>query len=118
MGKSEIKKKNPRNEQLMVRVSPEEKAAVSQRMEEAGFTNLSQYLRKMALNGYCVRLDLQGVKETVRLLRYCSNNLNQYAKKANQTGNIYRADIEDLQERLEEIWDKQKEILVSLSKIP
>ena len=56
---------------------------------------------KMALDGYCIRLDLQDVKALVSLLRICSNNLNQYAKRANETGSIYRADIEDLQKRLE-----------------
>lgn len=33
----------------------------------------------MALDGYCVNLELEDVKKMVSLLRYCSNNLNQYA---------------------------------------
>ena len=74
-------------------------------------------LRKMALDGYCIRLDLQDVKALVSLLRICSNNLNQYAKRANETGSIYRADIEDLQKRLEEIWTDMREVLVRLSSI-
>ena len=71
----------------------------------------------MALDGYCVKLDLQDVKELVSLLRRCSNNLNQYAKKANETGSIYAADIEDLRVRLDEIWDGVKEILERLAGI-
>lgn len=71
----------------------------------------------MALDGYCINLDLQDVKELVSLLRRCSNNLNQYAKRANETGNIYESDIRDLQERLEEIWTDMKEVLVCLSSI-
>lgn len=71
----------------------------------------------MALDGYCINLDLQDVKELVSLLRRCSNNLNQYAKRANETGNIYESDIKDLQERLEEIWTDMKEVLVHLSSI-
>ena len=78
---------------------------------------MGAYLRKMALDGYCINLDLQDVKELVSLLRRCSNNLNQYAKQANATGNIYEADIQDLQERLEEIWGSMKELLVRLSSI-
>lgn len=46
------------------------------KMEEIGIRNQSSYLRKMALDGYCVNLDLRDVKEVVSLLRYCSNNLN------------------------------------------
>ena len=79
--------------------------------------SMGAYLRKMALDGYCINLDLQDVKELVSLLRRCSNNLNQYAKRANETGNIYESDIRDLQERLEEIWTDMKEVLVCLSSI-
>ena len=86
-------------------------------MDELGIRSMGAYLRKMALDGYCIRLDLQDVKALVSLLRICSNNLNQYAKRANETGSIYRADIEDLQKRLEEIWTDMREVLVRLSSI-
>lgn len=86
-------------------------------MNELGIRSMGAYLRKMALDGYCINLDLQDVKELVSLLRRCSNNLNQYAKRANETGNIYESDIRDLQERLEEIWTDMKEVLVRLSSI-
>ena len=71
----------------------------------------------MALNGYCINLDLTDVKELVSLLRRCSNNLNQYAKRANETGSIYLDDIKDVQERLDDIWDVAKEMLVHLASI-
>ncbi|MDO4648544.1 MAG: plasmid mobilization relaxosome protein MobC, partial [Eubacteriales bacterium] len=45
------------------------------------------------------------------------NNLNQYAKRANETGSIYAEDIRDLQFRLDEIWEKQSELLIKLSHI-
>ncbi|MDY6307346.1 MAG: plasmid mobilization relaxosome protein MobC [Oribacterium sp.] len=69
------------------------------KMEKIGIRNQSSYLRKMALDGYCVNLDLRDVKEVVSLLWYCSNNLNQYAKRANETGSIYAEDIQDLKQR-------------------
>lgn len=87
------------------------------KMEEIGIRNQSSYLRKMALDGYCVNLDLRDVKEVVSLLRYCSNNLNQYAKRANETGSIYAEDIQDLKQRQLEIWEATKEILVRLATI-
>lgn len=88
-----------------------------QKMGEMGVCGMGAYLRKMALDGYCVRLDLEDVGELVRLLRICSNNLNQYAKKANETGSIYKADIEDLQERLDELWKMEKGVLGRLAGI-
>lgn len=68
----------------------------------------------MAMDGYCVNMDLKGVTELVRLLRICSKNLNQYAKKANETDSIYKEDIQDLQIRLNEIKDDLKEIMRTL----
>jgi hypothetical protein len=87
------------------------------KMEEVGIRNQSSYLRKMALDGYCVNLDLRDVKEVVSLLRYCSNNLNQYAKRANETGSIYAEDIQDLKQSQLEIWEATKEILARLATI-
>ena len=69
-----------RNEIIMIRVSPSDKQRIRMKMEELGIRNMSAYIRKMALDGYCVRLDLEDVKELVFLLRQCSNNLNQYAE--------------------------------------
>ena len=109
--------KRKRDVPVLFWVSAEELELIHQKMQQYGTENLSAYLRKMALDGYCIRLDLQDVKALVSLLRICSNNLNQYAKRANETGSIYHADIEDLQKRLEEIWTDMKEVLVRLSSI-
>lgn len=80
-------------------------------------TDEPAYLRKMALDGYCIRLDLGDLKKVVSLMRYASNNLNQYAKKANETGGIYLEDIQDLKIRFEQIWSELKEIHIRLASI-
>ena len=61
--------------------SEEEAALIRQRMADSGIVNLSAYLRKMAISGYHINLDLSDVRELVSLLRRCSNNLNQIAKR-------------------------------------
>ncbi|MDD3221028.1 MAG: plasmid mobilization relaxosome protein MobC [Lachnospiraceae bacterium] len=106
-----------RDQDVHFLASKDEVERIHQKMYEMGIRSKGAYLRKMALDGYCINLDLQGVKELVFLLRMCSNNLNQYAKRANETGSIYQADIYDLQERLEEIWTDMKAVLVHLSSI-
>ena len=106
-----------REETLILRVSKTERERIRTKMVELGIENQSAYIRKMALDGYCVHLDLQDVGEMVRLLRICSNNLNQYAKRANETGRIYETDIQDLQSRLDEIWQAAREILARLASI-
>ncbi len=106
-----------RNVQMIFRVTPSESERIREKMNEVGIHRIGAYLRKMALDGYCINLNLQEVKDLVSLLRICSNNLNQYAKQANATGNIYEADIRDLQERMNEMWEDMKEILVHLASI-
>lgn len=106
-----------KDQMLHFRVSKAELEKIRRKMEQLGIKNMGAYLRKMALDGYCVRLELQDVKEVSTLLRRCSNNLNQYARKANATGSIYRGDIADLQYRLDEIWGMMQAILERLSTI-
>ena len=106
-----------RDQDVHFLASKEEVQRIHEKMDELGIRSMGAYLRKMALDGYCINLDLQDVKALVSLLRRCSNNLNQYARRANETGSIYESDIRDLQERLEEIWDDMKEVLVRLSSI-
>ena len=102
---------------LHVHLTQEDKEQIIQRMKLTGMRNLSAYVRKIALNGYIIQMDMTDVKEILRLLKINSNNLNQYAKRANETGSIYQTDIHDLQNRLEEVWADMKEVLVRLSSI-
>ena len=103
-----------RDQDVHFLASKEEVERIHEKMDELGIRSMGAYLRKMALDGYCIRQD---VKALVSLLRICSNNLNQYAKRANEIGSIYEVDINDLQVRLEEIWADMKEVLVRLSSI-
>lgn len=98
-------------------LSQDEIDRIHAKMEKAGIRNMSAYIRKMALDGICVKLDLKDVREVSTLLRQCSNNLNQYAKRANETGSIYAADIRDLQQRLDEIWELYRQSLLRLAGI-
>ena len=106
-----------RNQEIHVLLLPEEMERIKQKMAELGIINRSAYVRKMALDGYCINLDLTDMKEMVSLLRRCSNNLNQYAKRANETGSIFAGDIRDLQVRQSEIWEIAKEMLARLATI-
>ena len=109
--------KRKREVQLNFRVSPEELALIEQKMAQLGTTNREAYLRKMALDGYVVRLELPELKELVSLMRYSSNNLNQLARRAHETGRIYDADLEDISRRQEALWDGVHRILTQLAKL-
>ena len=107
-----------RNVQLHVLASEKEVSLIKERRSRSGVSNLSAYLRKVAIDGYIINLDLKEVRELIRLLRICSNNLNQYTRKANETGSVYAADIEDLRLRLDKVWDATEKMLSSLSDLP
>jgi len=106
-----------KEEELKIRISPADKERIRFKMEEAGILNMSAYVRKMALDGICVKLDLEDVRQLIVLLQRCGSNLNQYAKRANETGSIYAADIEDLQRRLDESWELSRQSLARLASI-
>ena len=86
-------------------------------MESSGILSIGSYLRKMALDGYCLHLDLLQLRRMTYLLQMCSNNLNQYAKVANEKGQVYAADLEDLRARLDELISISKQILSQLSNL-
>lgn len=106
-----------RNVQMHFRVNEDEEKIIKKKMEELGIVSIGSYLRKMAMDGYCIQLDMTDMKEAIRLLRICSNNLNQYAKRANETNHIYLEDIKGLQDSLERSWELLNRILTELSKL-
>ena len=109
--------KRKRDVQLNFRVSSEELALIEQKMAQLGTSNREAYLRKMALDGYVVRLELPELKELVSLMRRSSNNLNQLTRRVHETGRIYDADLEDISQRQEALWDGVHRILTQLAKL-
>ena len=106
-----------RNTFVSLRLDREEVERINQKMEEVGMHNRSAYIRKMALDGYVVKLDLPELKQMISLLRYTSNNINQIAKRLNEGGRAYDTDFVDIQEKLDQLWGLANEILMKLSTI-
>ena len=96
---------------LFTKVSPEEKEVIDKKMALLGTTNLRAYLRKMAVDGYIVQLDMSSVVELVKLLRSISSNVNQIAKRCNSTHNLYAQDVEDLRQGYNEVWQGIHDLL-------
>ena len=106
-------KKRKRAVQIIVRVTPEEKAEILKNMESVGISNLSVYARKMMLDGQVIHADFTEIKELSRQLGYLARNINQIALRANETRNLYKSDVEDLQRDYAAVID---EILTYLTK--
>ena len=106
-----------RDQDVHFLASKEEVERIHEKMDELGIRSMGAYLRKMAVDGYVVQLDLPELKELVSLLRRSSNNLNQLTRKVHETGRVYDADLEDISQRQEQLWEGVKEILTQLSKL-
>lgn len=103
--------------QLNFRVTEQERRLIEERMQELGTTNREAYLRKIAIDGMIVKLEVQELKEIVSLMRRTSNNVNQIARRLNETGRIYEADITDVHNRQEQLWDMLNSLITKLSGI-
>ncbi len=108
--------KRKRDIHLHVMVTAEELETIRQRMTEAGTTNTGAYIRKMALNGFVLNVDLAPVRELVSLQRRCSNNINQVAIHANTYG-VYPQEIAGLQKDYAELWGRVSEVLGQLAAV-
>ena len=102
---------------MSFRVTPSEAKRIKDRMKDAGVRKPGAFLRKMAVDGYIIRLDLEELREATRLMRITSNNVNQYAKKANETGSIYETDVKEIKKNQEGLWELLNGILERLSTI-
>lgn len=96
-------------------MTADERALLERKMRKAGTTNMGAYLRKMALDGYILRLDLPELKEMLSQLRYMGNNVNQIAKRANEVGVIDEMDIRGVSKRQERMLEQMARLLEKLS---
>ena len=96
-------------------MTADERALLERKMREVGTTNMGAYLRKMALDGYILRLDLPELKEMLSQLRYMGNNVNQIAKRANEIGVIDEMDIRGVRKRQERMLEQMARLLEKLS---
>jgi len=101
-----VRKNEGRTVGLFTKVSPEEKKVIDQKMALLGTGNLRAYLRKMAVDGYVVQLDMECVRDLVKLLRSISSNVNQIARRCNETRNLYAQDMEDLWQGYDKVWQE------------
>ena len=107
--------KRRRRVKLMTRVTEEEYAQIEARMALVGTGNLSAFLRKLALDGRIVLLDMDEIKTLVSLLRRTSPNVNQIAKPVNSTSRAYKNDLAEIQNRLGEVWLALDDVLRKLA---
>lgn len=106
-----------RKVQLNFRVTQQEKEWIEERMREIGTANREAYLRKIAIDGMLVTLEVPELKEILSLMRHTSTNINQIAHRLNETGRIYEADISEVRTQHEQLWNMLNDLLEKLNAI-
>lgn len=95
--------KRTRNNRIYFHLTDIELALLTKRMESVGVKNRDGFIRKLALDGFIVQLDIAPIAELVRLIKNATTNINQIAKRANETGSVYENDVLDLSAELSQI---------------
>lgn len=103
-----------RAEQLIVRVTAEEKKLIQKKMGQLGTDNFSRYARKMLIDGYVIQVDLSQFQTLAHEVNKIGVNINQIARTVNSTGMIYDDDMQRLKEMMDEIWQLLKSFLSGL----
>ena len=74
---------------INVRVNPEELARIREKQKELGIRNTGAYMRKMAMDGYCVNLDLSDVAQVSTPVSY--THLDVYKRQPFSSAALHRA---------------------------
>ena len=106
-----------RSVHLHVMLTPEEDELIRGRMDEAGITSMAAFIRKVAINGYILHVDLSPVRELVSLQRRCAANMNQIAINVNTYGGIYPQEIKSLQNDYAALWGPLSDLLKQLAEL-
>jgi len=102
-----------RDIQMKFWVTEDEKTLIEEKMKLLPTQRYGAYLRKMAIDGYIIYTDTADIKEMNKALSAIGRNINQIAKRLNVGGTAYEADIQEIKERLNEIWQLQRRILLN-----
>lgn len=97
-----------RPNQILFFVSDDEKRIIKAKMAQLGTKNMGAYLRKMAIDGYIIKVDYTQQKELAAAVSRAASNINQICRRINSTGHFYADDITELKERQGEIWQLLK----------
>lgn len=89
-------------------VSENEHRLIKAKMEQLGTKNMGAYLRKIAINGYIIKVDYTQQKKLAAAVSRAAANINHVCRRINSTGHFYEDDVAELKERQSEIWQLLK----------
>ena len=102
-------KNRTRPVRIEFRVTAQEHQLIQRKMEQLGTKNMGAYLRKMAIDGYIIKVDCTEQKKLAAAVSRVAGNINQICRRINQTGYFYKDDIVGLKAKQCEIWELLKQ---------
>ena len=94
---------------IEIRVTEQERQLIQNKMAQLGTKNTGAYIRKMAIDGYIIKVDYTEQKKLAAAVSRVASNINQICRRINQTGHFYDDDIADLKAKQNEIWELLKQ---------
>ena len=102
-------KNRTRPARIEFRVTEQEHQLIQKKMEQLGTKNMGAYLRKMAIDGYIIKVDYTEQKKLAAAVSNVAANINHICRRINQTGHFYEDDTAELKERVGEVWELLKQ---------
>ncbi len=100
-----------RTKQFLLKLTDHEYEMIQQKMQQCGIRNMSAYLRKIAIDGLVVNLDMPAFRDMLRLANRTAANVNQIAVRCNTTGGISREDLTELRDGYREQAEQIKKMV-------
>ena len=100
-----------RTKQFLLKLTDHEHEMIQQKMQQCGIRNMSAYLRKMAIDGLVVNLDMPAFREMLKLMNRTAANVNQIAVRCNMIGGISREDLTVLRDGYREQAEQIKKMV-------
>lgn len=106
-----------RNIQIPLRVTEKEREQIEAKMKEVGIQNREWYIRKMAIEGKILWLEVPQLDEILTSFRRASNNVNQLAKQFHEKQRIYEVDVDEAVDQLKHVASELHALLLKLSRL-
>lgn len=106
-----------RNIQIPLRVTEKEREQIEAKMKEVGIQNREWYIRKMAIEGKILWIEVPQLDEILSLFRRASNNVNQLAKQFHEKQRIYEVDVDEAVDQLKHVASELHALLLKLSRL-
>jgi Trp operon repressor len=94
-----------KSSKIEIRVTENELELIDKKAEVVEL-NRSQYIRKMAIEGYIIKRDFSQVEQLVYEVNKIGNNINQIARRANELEHVSLDDMKYLKKQLDGIYSQ------------